>query len=114
MQDREMANAMGIDVNKVLVTTFVMGSVLAAVGGVLAAPINQVFYLMGNDVILLSFIVVIIGGLGSLKGTLIAALSLCSLEGVMAAFLSPTQARAAIFVIMVIILMFRPRGLFTD
>jgi branched-chain amino acid transport system permease protein len=57
---------------------------------------------------------VIIGGLGSLKGTLIAALSLCSLEGVMAAVLSPTQARAAIFIIMVIILMFRPRGLFTD
>jgi branched-chain amino acid transport system permease protein len=114
MQDREMANAMGINVSRILITTFAMGSVLAAVGGVLAAPINQVFYLMGNDVILLSFIVVIIGGLGSLKGTLIAALSLCSLEGVMAAVLSPTQARAAIFVIMVIILMFRPRGLFTD
>jgi branched-chain amino acid transport system permease protein len=114
MQDREMANAMGIDVNKVLITTFVMGSVLAAVGGVLAAPINQVSYLMGHDVILLSFIVVIIGGLGSLKGTLIAALSLCALEGVLAAVLSPTQARAAIFVVMVMILMFRPRGLFTD
>jgi branched-chain amino acid transport system permease protein len=114
MQDREMANAMGIDVNRVLITTFVMGSVLAAVGGVRAAPINQVFYLMGNEVILLSFIVVIIGGLGSLKGTLIAALSLCSLEGVLAAFLSPTQARAAIFIIMVVVLMRRPRGLFTD
>lgn len=114
MQDREMASAMGIDVNKVLITTFVMGSVLAAVGGVLAAPINQVFYLMGGDVILLCFIVVIIGGLGSLKGTLIAALSLCSLEGMMASILSPTQARAAIFVIMIIVLMRRPQGLFTE
>lgn len=114
MQDREMASAMGIDVNKVLITTFVMGSVLAAVGGVLAAPINQVSYLMGNDVILLCFIVVIVGGLGSLKGTLIAALSLCSLEGMMASVLSPTQARAAIFVIMVIVLMRRPQGLFTE
>ncbi len=114
MQDREMASAMGIDVNKVLITTFVIGSVLAALGGVLAAPINQVFYLMGNDVILLSFIVVIIGGLGSLKGTLIAALSLCSLEGVLASVLSPVQARAAIFIVMIIILMRRPRGLFTE
>jgi branched-chain amino acid transport system permease protein len=114
MQDREMASAMGIDVNKVLITTFAIGSVLAAVGGVLAAPINQVFYLMGNDVILLSFIVVIIGGLGSLKGTLIAALSLCSLEGMLASVLSPTQARAAIFVIMIIILIRRPKGLFTE
>ncbi len=114
MQDRDMANAMGINVNQILVTTFVMGSVLAAVGGVLAAPINQVSYLMGNDVVLLCFIVVIVGGLGSLKGTLIAALGLCSMEGVMAAFLTPTQARAAIFVVMVIILLRRPRGLFSD
>jgi len=114
MQDREMASAMGINVNRVLITTFVMGSVLAGVGGVLASPINQVFYLMGEDVILLSFMVVIIGGLGSLKGTLVAALCLCSLEGVLAAVLSPTRARAAIFIIMAIILMYRPRGLFTD
>lgn len=114
MQDREMASAMGIDVNKVLITTFVIGSVLAAVGGVLAAPINQVFYLMGNDVILLSFIVVIIGGLGSLKGTLIAALSLCSLEGVLASVLTPIQAKAAIFVIMIMVLIRRPKGLFTE
>lgn len=114
MQDRDMANAMGINVNRILVTTFVMGSVLAAIGGVLAAPINQVSYLMGNDVVLLCFIVVIVGGLGSLKGTLIAALGLCSMEGVMAAFLTPTQARAAIFVVMVIILLRRPRGLFSD
>ncbi len=114
MQDREMASAMGIDVNKVLMTTFVIGSVLAALGGVLAAPINQVFYLMGNDVILLCFIVVIIGGLGSLKGTLIAALSLCSLEGVLASVLSPVQARAAIFIVMIIVLIRRPRGLFAE
>ena len=112
MQDREMASAMGINVNVILITTFVIGSVLAAVGGVLAAPINQVFYLMGNDVILLCFIVVIIGGLGSLKGTFIAALSLCASEGVMAAFLSPTQARAMIFVVMIVILIRRPQGLF--
>ena len=112
MQDREMASAMGINVNVILITTFVIGSVLAAVGGVLAAPINQVFYLMGNDVILLCFIVVIIGGLGSLKGTFVAALSLCALEGVMAAFLSPTQARAMIFVVMIAILIRRPQGLF--
>jgi branched-chain amino acid transport system permease protein len=114
IQDRDMASAMGIDVNRVLITTFVIGSVLAAVGGVLAAPVTQVFYLMGNDVILLSFIVVIIGGLGSLGGTLIAALSICSLEGMMAAVLTPTQSKAAIFVIMVIVLIVRPRGLFGE
>lgn len=114
MQDREMANAMGIDVNKVLITTFTIGSVLAAVGGVLAAPIYQVFYLMGHDVILLSFIVVIIGGLGSLKGTFVSALIICSIEGIMASFLSPVQARVAIFIIMIVVLMRRPRGIFGE
>jgi branched-chain amino acid transport system permease protein len=113
MQDREMASAMGINVNRVLITTFVLGSVFATVGGVLAAPINQVSYLMGNDVILLCFIVVIIGGLGSLKGTFIAALSLCALEGVLASVLSPIQARAAIFIVMIMVLIRRPQGLFS-
>lgn len=114
MQDREMATAMGIDVNKVLITTFAIGSLLAALGGVLAAPIYQVFYLMGHDVILLSFIVVIIGGLGSLKGTFVSALIICSIEGVLASFLSPVQARASIFIIMILVLMRCPRGLFAE
>jgi len=112
MQDREMASAMGIDVNKVLITTFVIGSVLAAVGGVLAAPINQVSYLMGNDVIMVCYIVVIVGGMGSLEGTLIAALVLCSLEGMAAYFLSPAKARAVIFMVMILVLIRRPQGLF--
>ena len=114
IQDRGMAAAMGINTNRVLVATFVLGSILAAVGGVLAAPVTQVFYLMGNDVILLSFIVVIIGGLGSLGGTLVAALGLCSVEGMMSAILTPTQSKAAIFVIMIVILIIRPRGLFGE
>jgi len=114
IQDQNMAAAMGINVNKVLVGTFVLGSVLAAIGGVLAAPVTQVFYLMGNDVGLLAFIVVIIGGLGSLGGTLVAALSLSAFEGVLSAVLSPTQSKAAIFVVMIIILMVRPRGLFGE
>lgn len=114
IQDRDMASAMGIDVSRVLIITFVLGSVLAALGGVLAAPVAQVFYLMGNDVVLLAFIVVIIGGLGSLAGTLVAALGLSSLEGVMSSVLTPIQSKAAILVVMIIILMIRPRGLFGE
>jgi len=112
MQDAAMAQAMGINVNGVLMGTFALGAVLAAVGGVLAAPVTQVSYLMGNDVILLSFIVVIIGGLGSLKGTLFAALIICSVEGMLAFVLTPTEAKTAIFILMVIVLIFRPEGLF--
>lgn len=112
MEDREMASAVGIDVNKILITTFVLGSILAAIAGVLAAPINQVSYLMGHDVMLLCFMVVIIGGLGSLEGALVTALSLGVLEGGLASFLTPVQARAMVFVIMILFLTWRPMGLF--
>lgn len=112
IQDKEMASAVGINDNVILMATFAMGGILAALGGVLAAPINQVFYLMGNDVILLCFIVVILGGLGSLKGTLIASLGICTLESAMTIVLKPVEARAAIFGVMILVLIFRPKGLF--
>jgi branched-chain amino acid transport system permease protein len=112
IQDKDMANAMGINSSRISMLTFALGGALAAIGGVLAAPVSQVFYLMGSDVILLCFIVVIVGGLSSLKGTLIAALAFCTLEGGMSILLTPVEARAAIFVIMVLVLIFRPRGLF--
>jgi branched-chain amino acid transport system permease protein len=112
IEDRQMAQAMGINTSRVLVFTFVLGCVLAAVAGVLAAPLTQVSYLMGTDAALLSFIVVIIGGLGSLAGAVLAALAICSMEGVLSAVLTPVQSKAAIFFLMVIILMLRPRGLF--
>ena len=112
IQDKEMANAMGINSNKIAMATFALGGALAAIGGVLAAPVTQVFYLMGADVILLCFIIVIVGGLGSLKGTLIAALMFCTLQGGMSIILTPVEAKVAIFVIMILVLLFRPRGMF--
>ncbi len=112
IEDRQMAEAMGINTSRILVFTFVLGCVLAAVAGVMAAPVTQVSYLMGTDVALLSFIVVIVGGLGSLAGAVITALVLCSLEGVLSAVLTPVQSKAAIFVLMITILMLRPRGIF--
>lgn len=114
MQDREMASAMGINTGRILIITFAIGTVLAVLGGVLAAPIRQVFYLMGNDVVLLCFIVVIIGGLGSLKGTFITSLLLCSLEGLLSGFLPPVLARAVTFGLMVVILLWKPRGIYGD
>lgn len=112
MQDREMANAMGVSVNRVYLLTFSLGMLLAALGGALASPIVQVFYLMGFDILAISFIVVIVGGLGSLKGTFIAALIMVPFENLMALFVTPTEARVLSFIIMAIILLKRPRGLF--
>jgi len=112
MQDREMASAMGIPVSRVYTMTFSIGALLAALGGALAAPVVQLFYLMGLDILCVSFIVVIVGGLGSLKGTLVASLIICPLEGVMTVFITPTEARVVSFIIMAVVLLIRPRGLF--
>jgi len=73
-QDSEMARAFGVPVKMVYAWVFGLGAGLAAMGAVLIVPVQQAHYLMGGEPLLLSFIVVIIGGLGSLPGTVIAAL----------------------------------------
>ncbi len=112
MQDRDMASAMGIPVSSIYVITFSLGAALAALGGALAAPIVQLHYLMGLDILCLAFIVVIIGGLGSLKGTFVTSLIICPLENVLSLFITPTEARVVSFVVMATVLLLRPRGLF--
>ena len=72
--DSETAQAFGIPVDRVYAGVFALGAMLAAIAAVLIVPISQAHYLMGRDPLLLSFIVVIIGGLGSLRGTVVAAL----------------------------------------
>jgi branched-chain amino acid transport system permease protein len=112
MEEPEMADAIGINTSLIRVLVFGLGAALAAAGGVLAAPIRQVFFLMGEDVILISYIVVIVGGLGSLHGALIAAIVLSGVEAMLSTVLDPIKARAAIMLFMALILVFRPRGLF--
>ncbi|MFO7294056.1 MAG: branched-chain amino acid ABC transporter permease [Actinomycetes bacterium] len=110
----EVADAMGIDTSRIRMLTFGLGVALAAAGGVLAAPIRNVFFLMGFDVMLMSFIVVIVGGLGNLLGTLVAALVLSGTEGFLSAFLAPVSARIVILILMAAVVVFRPRGLFSS
>jgi len=111
MEHPEIADAVGIDTSRVRVLTFGLGAALAAAAGVLAAPITQVFYLMGNDVLLFSYIVVIVGGLGSLEGALAAALILSGVEAVLTVVVSPVEARALMLLVMALVLLVRPRGL---
>jgi len=110
--DSETARAFGIDVDRVYAGVFALGAALAAVAAVLIVPIQQAHYLMGGDPLLLAFIVVIIGGLGSLRGTLVAALLIGLSDGIIGVFFSPTLAKiiATLFVAMVLVL--RPQGLF--
>ncbi len=110
--DRDTAQAFGINVDRVYAGTFALGAALAAVAAVLIVPIQQAHYLMGHDPLLLSFIVVIIGGLGSIRGTLIAALVIGLSDGVISMFFTPTLAKIIATLLVALVLVFRPQGLF--
>lgn len=110
-QDSETAQAFGVPVGRVYSLVFGLGAGLAALGAVLVVPIQQAHYLMGHDPLLLSFIVVIIGGLGSLPGTVIAALLIGMSDGIISVFFSPTLAKIIATLLVALVLVFRPEGL---
>jgi len=113
-QDREVAQAFGVPVDRVYSAAFALGAVLTAIAGVLVAPIQQAHYLMGLDALLLSFMVVIIGGLGSLKGTLVAAFLIGITDGVVSVFFTPTLAKIVASLVVALVLVVRSGGLFGD
>lgn len=110
--DRDMALAFGIPVERVYATVFGIGAGLAALAAVLIVPIQQAHYLMGADPLLLSFIVVIIGGLGSLPGTVLAAVLIGLSDGIISVFFTPTLAKILATLLVALVLVFRPQGLF--
>ncbi|WP_422030220.1 branched-chain amino acid ABC transporter permease [Roseovarius sp.] len=110
--DRDMALAFGIPVERVYALVFGIGAALAALAAVLIVPIQQAHYLMGADPLLLSFIVVIIGGLGSLPGTVVAAIFIGLSDGIISVFFSPTLAKILATLLVGLVLVFRPQGLF--
>ncbi|WP_137155326.1 branched-chain amino acid ABC transporter permease [Rhizobium sp. FKL33] len=110
--DRETAQAFGIPVERVSAIVFALGAMLAAIAGVLVVPIQQAHYLMGQDPLLLSFIVVIIGGLGSMSGTVLAAVIIGLSDGILSVLFSPTLAKMISTLLVALVLVFRPNGLF--
>jgi len=110
--DGEMAQAFGIPIERVYAFVFGLGAALAALGAVLIVPIQQAHYLMGHDPLLLSFIVVIIGGLGSLPGTVVAAILIGMSDGIISVFFTPTLAKIIATMLVALVLVFRPQGLF--
>jgi len=106
-----LVQAFGINVPRMITLTFGFGVGLAALAGVMAAPIYQVNPLMGADLIIVVFAVVVIGGMGSIMGAIVTGFGLGVIEGLTKYFYSEAS-NTVIFVIMVIVLMFRPAGLF--
>jgi len=110
--DKHMAASLGVPVTRVYAGTFAFGVALAGLAGVLLAPVYSVFPTMGKDFILLAFCVVIVGGLGSIKGTVIAGLVLTQIQSISSLYIPPSWTDPLVFAIMVLVLMVRPQGLF--
>ena len=110
--DRHMAASLGVPVSVVYAGTFAFGVALAGLSGVLLAPIYAVVPTMGRDFVLIAFSVVIIGGMGSIKGAVIAGLLLTQVQSISSLVISPVWSDPLLFGIMVLVLMWRPHGLF--
>jgi branched-subunit amino acid ABC-type transport system permease component len=111
-QDRLMAQAMGIPVPLVHTAVFGIGAAMAAASGVLFGPLGGVTQNMGFDFTLRAFIVVVVGGMGNLGGSILAAMFISLLEAYASLVVSPAQAVIVSFVALILTLLFRPTGLF--
>jgi branched-chain amino acid transport system permease protein len=110
-ENPQLVQAFGINVPRMITLTYGFGVALAAFAGVMAAPIYQVNPLMGADLIIVVFAVVVIGGMGSIMGAIVTGFGLGIIEGLTKVFY-PEASNTVIFIIMAIVLMFKPAGLF--
>jgi branched-chain amino acid transport system permease protein len=110
--DRHMAGSLGVRVARVYAGTFAVGVGLAALAGILLAPLYSVFPTMGRDFILIAFSVVIVGGMGSILGAVVAGLLLTQVQAMSSLVISPVWSEPIVFGTMVLFLTFRPQGLF--
>ncbi|HZQ13406.1 MAG TPA: branched-chain amino acid ABC transporter permease [Pseudolabrys sp.] len=111
-QDRVMAEAMGIPVSWVYTGVFALGAAMAAASGVLFGPLGSINHTMGLDWVLKAFIVVVVGGMGNLGGSIAAAIFISLLEAYASIWVSPAQAVIVSFIVLIMTLLFRPTGLF--
>ncbi len=107
LEDKDGVRCLGVNVDRYFSIVFILGSALAALGGVLYAPISSIHPYMGLSVLLLAFAVVIVGGMGSLRGTFFAAFALGMVMAITARYWSQ-GAETMVFIVMAIVLIFRP------
>lgn len=110
-ENPKLVQSFGVNVPLMITLTYCGGVGLAALAGVLAAPIYQVSPIMGSDLIIVVFAVVVIGGMGSIAGAIVAGFGLGLIEGLTKVFYAPASS-TVIFVVMAIVLLFKPAGLF--
>ena len=110
--NREMAEVMGVDVKRLFTAVFAIGAALCAVAGALLGPLLAVQVGMGESILILAFVVVVIGGIGSIRGAFIGALLVGFVDTLGRTLLVPALASIAIYVLMAAVLFWRPAGLF--
>jgi branched-chain amino acid transport system permease protein len=110
-ENPQLVQAFGVNVPRMITLTYGLGAALAAFAGVMAAPIYQVSPQMGSDIIIVVFAVVVIGGMGSIMGSILTGFGLGIIEGLTKVFY-PEASNTVIFIIMAIVLLVRPAGLF--
>jgi branched-chain amino acid transport system permease protein len=110
-ENPRLLQAFGVNVPALVTATYGAGVALAALAGVLAAPLTQVSPLMGSNLLIVVFAVVVIGGMGSVLGAVVTGLALGVLEG-LTKVIYPQFATTVVFLIMVVVLLVRPAGLF--
>ena len=111
IDDREMIQAFGSNIERLFTITFAIGSMLAGLAGFLLVPWQGVYPLIGTNYLLYAFAIVVIGGLGSIEGTIIASL-LIGITQQLCAYYAPYLTEISVFIVMFIILYLRPQGLF--
>ncbi len=109
--NREMVEALGVNIKSLYTIVFAIGVMLAAISGIIAAPIRSIVPGMGESVLITCFVVVVIGGMGSIKGAFVGAL-LVGIISTFAAVLMPTMSNMIIYIFMVLVLLVKPQGLF--
>ena len=111
VQDRTAAQLMGIDIDKVYLLTFALGSGLVGIAGALLAPAYPIFPAVGTNFGLASFVVVVLGGMGSMTGALLGGLLIGLVETLSGFFIDSALKQAVYFVVFILVLVFRPAGL---
>ena len=109
--NREMAQVLGINIGRVFAIVFSLGAALAAFAGMVGAPISSVYPGMGDQILIISFVVVVIGGIGSVKGAFVGAM-LIGLADTFGQVLLPDFASVVVYAVMALVLLWRPQGLF--
>jgi branched-chain amino acid transport system permease protein len=108
--NQEMAASLGVNIRLLFALVFAFGTALAAFAGMIAAPISSVFPGMGNQILIICFVVVVIGGIGSINGAMIASLAI-GLADTLGKVLAPEYSGIAVYLLMAVILLWRPQGL---